>query len=189
MKKLYCYVDETGQDTKGKIFLVSVVISGKKEKEQFENKLFEIEKRSGKKIAKWTRSKHKYKINYLAEIFSLKIIKKALFYGIFNDTKEYVALTTFTIAQAIYLKTKRDYRATIIIDGLNAKERERVLKGLKIFHIKYRKVRGLKEEASPFLRLADALAGFLRDYIEGKDYAKKISDKYKVFDFIQEIKK
>lgn len=25
-KKLYCYVDETGQDTKGKLFIVVVVI-------------------------------------------------------------------------------------------------------------------------------------------------------------------
>lgn len=189
MKKLYCYVDETGQDTKGKIFLVSIVISGKKEKDQFENKLFDIEKRSGKNTAKWTRSKHKYRIDYLSDIFSLKILRGALYYGIFNDTKEYVALTTFTIAQAIYLKTKKDYHATIIIDGLNTKERERVLKGLKIFHIKYRKVRGLKEEASPFLRLADAIAGFLRDYIEDKKYAKKIARKNKIFKLIHEIKK
>ena len=26
IKKLYCYVDETGQDTKGALFLVTVVV-------------------------------------------------------------------------------------------------------------------------------------------------------------------
>ena len=28
-KKIYCYVDETGQDTKGKLFIVSIVVVGK----------------------------------------------------------------------------------------------------------------------------------------------------------------
>jgi len=27
VKKLYCYIDETGQDTLGKIFIVSVIIT------------------------------------------------------------------------------------------------------------------------------------------------------------------
>jgi hypothetical protein len=27
MRKLYCYVDESGQDTEGKIFVVSIVIT------------------------------------------------------------------------------------------------------------------------------------------------------------------
>ena len=33
IKKLYCYVDETGQDTKGDIFIVSVIISAQAQEE------------------------------------------------------------------------------------------------------------------------------------------------------------
>jgi len=47
MQKLYCYVDETGQDTKGRLFLVSVVIPGK-ERESIKEKLETIEKKSRK---------------------------------------------------------------------------------------------------------------------------------------------
>lgn len=126
---------------------------------------------------------------YLAEIFSLKIFQGNIFYGVFKDTHEYVALTTYTIAQAISLKTQKQYQTTIIIDGLNKKERERVIQGLKSLQIRYRKVRGLKEQASPILRLADAIAGFLRDYIEGQKYTKEIYLKCKVAEYIQEIKK
>jgi len=110
MQKLYCYVDETGQDTKGRIFLVSVIIPGKKEREQLESKLLVIEKRSGKKLSKWGSTHLKYKLDYLKEVFSLKILQGDIFYGVFHDTHEYVALTTYTIAQAISMKTQTQYR-------------------------------------------------------------------------------
>lgn len=32
-QKLYCYVDETGQDTEGQIFVVSIVLTGKERDE------------------------------------------------------------------------------------------------------------------------------------------------------------
>lgn len=52
MDKLYCFVDETGQDTKGKFFLVSVVISGA-EREHLGKLLNETEQQSGKLEKKW----------------------------------------------------------------------------------------------------------------------------------------
>ena len=42
-QKLYCYVDETGQDTKGKLFLVPVVITNS-QKEKLRDKLNKIER-------------------------------------------------------------------------------------------------------------------------------------------------
>ncbi len=47
MQKIYCYVDETGQDTKGEFFLVSVVIA-KDERDNLIEKLEEIERSTGK---------------------------------------------------------------------------------------------------------------------------------------------
>jgi hypothetical protein len=49
MQKLYCYTDETGQDTKGKLFLVSVVITEKELKDKIEHTLLSIERKTGKK--------------------------------------------------------------------------------------------------------------------------------------------
>lgn len=46
-QKLYCYVDENGQDTKGDIFIVSVVVTGK-ERDRLLNLCEEIEVESGK---------------------------------------------------------------------------------------------------------------------------------------------
>ena len=56
--KLYCYVDETGQDTQGRLFIVSVIIP--------ENRYViaqyssEFEYRTGKVRFKWGRSRLKY---------------------------------------------------------------------------------------------------------------------------------
>lgn len=48
MQKIYCYVDETGQDTKGELFLVSVVIA-KDERDNLIEKLEEIERSTRKR--------------------------------------------------------------------------------------------------------------------------------------------
>ena len=49
-QKLYCYVDETGQDTEGRLFLVSVVIT-EQEREEFARELEQIESEPGIRLA------------------------------------------------------------------------------------------------------------------------------------------
>lgn len=51
-KKLYCYVDETGQDTKGEIFVVSVIVA-QKDRDEIMELLETIEQETGKKATKW----------------------------------------------------------------------------------------------------------------------------------------
>jgi hypothetical protein len=47
MQKLYCYVDETGQDTGGQIFIVAVVVTGE-ERDDLLTLCEQLEKVSGK---------------------------------------------------------------------------------------------------------------------------------------------
>lgn len=54
MQKLYCYVDESGQDTKGEIFVVGIVIL-EQERERMEKELESIETISGKKPKSGTK--------------------------------------------------------------------------------------------------------------------------------------
>ncbi|RLE12666.1 hypothetical protein DRJ04_05780 [Candidatus Aerophobetes bacterium] len=72
MQKLYCYVDETGQDTKGKLFLVCVIILTKKEKEKIEKRLSDIEKETGKGLLKWRKTNFERRITYLRAILKIK---------------------------------------------------------------------------------------------------------------------
>lgn len=68
---------------------------------------------------------------------------------------------------------------TVIIDGLNNKEREVVRIELKKLKIKYNKIRGMKDEQSTFLRLSDAMAGFLREVFEKEEYTLKFIKRFK----------
>ncbi len=170
--KLYCFVDESGQDTKGELFLVAVILHDTKDFSELENKLESMEGKTGKNKLKWKKTSKDIKRRYLEELINIKELKGSIFYSTYNWTKEYSKLTSLTIAKAILAKNYTDYEVSIVIDGLNDKERDIVRSELKGLKIKYRKIRGMKDEQSVFLRLADTMAGFLRDATEKQAYTK-----------------
>ena len=170
--KLYCFVDETGQDTKGELFLVAVVLKEAGDLIALEKRLEEIEQKTGKRKLKWKKTNNRIKNLYLEELLRIKELKNAIFYAQYRSSKEYSKLTSLTIAKAVLMKNEKDYSVTVVIDGLNDKERETVREELKKLKIKYSKIRGMKDEQSVFLRLADTMAGFLRDAMGGESYAK-----------------
>lgn len=172
LTKLYCYVDETGQDTKGELFLVVVVLKEIENLSSLEIKLIEIEDKTGKKQLKWRKTSNAIKKTYLGRLLQINDLKRSIFYSKYRDSKEYPKLTSLTIAKAVLAKQEKNYSVTVVIDGLNDREREVVREELKKLKIKYRKIRGMKDEQSVFLRLADAMAGFLRDIDEEKKYTK-----------------
>lgn len=172
MQKLYCYVDETGQDTEGVLFLVTVIIT-EKERENLRDFLLKTEKETGKKLLKWHRTNFDIRNNYLSKVLGSWFLRHSVFFSRY-ETKAYVELTILTTAKAILQRAKGDYKATIFVDGLNEKGIRRFAAGLRKLKIRVRKVRGIRDESDPLIRLADALAGFLRDYIEGQNYTKKL---------------
>lgn len=184
--KLYCYVDETGQDTKGELFLVAVVLKEIAGLEALERKLEKIEERTGKKQSKWKKISRNIKKKYLEELIHVKELKNAIFYATYKASKEYSKLTSFTIAKAVLAKESNNYTVTVIIDGLNDKERDIVREELKKLKIKYRKIRGMKDEQSIFLRLSDAMAGFLREVYEGEEYARQFIKRFEKANMITE---
>jgi hypothetical protein len=185
--KFYCYVDETGQDTKGNLFLVAVVIKEISGVTRLERKLEEIEQKTSKKQLKWKKTSNQVKKQYLEELIRIKDIRNSVYYSQYHSSKEYPKLTSLTIAKAILMKDKKDYVVTVIIDGLNDKEREVVRTELKKLKIRYRKIRGMKDEQSVFLRLADAMAGFLRDYTEGESYTVTFMKRLRTAEIVIEI--
>jgi hypothetical protein len=107
---------------------------------------------------------------YLTRILQLSQLTNSVFYMSFQNTQDYTALTIRTLVYAISARVTGEYRASIIIDGLNVKEQQRVARGLRENKIRRRKLTGGKEQSTALLRLADAMAGFLRDYEESKAY-------------------
>lgn len=178
MKKLYCFVDETGQDTKGKFFLVVVVTSNLDLVGPVGVKLQEVEEQSGKKKYKWGKTVETAKIEYFRLISQVKNLHDSIYFSVYHGNSEYVPLVSLTIAKAVLARGSGfNQMVRIIIDGLNDKEKERISKELKKLKIRYDKIRGMRDEKSSFLRLADAIAGLLRDSLEGQEFAQQVSKK------------
>lgn len=187
MQKLYCFVDETGQDTKGKLFLVAIVLKEKSKIDFLEKQLEELEQATKKRKLKWTKTPYIIKKQYLLGLLELEELREAIYYSVYKESKDYTPLISLSIAKAIIAKQKGEYTVKILIDGLSRREMEKVRKELKKLAIRYKKIRGAKDEQNVFIRLADAMAGFLRDYTEKKNYTDLIVNKLKETKIIMEV--
>lgn len=167
MEKLYAYADETGQETAGGFFLVAVVVIGA-ERDVLLGWLVEVEKETGKGLVPWHKSRHEARVAYVDRALGEPRLKGAIFYSVYPGTRAYRDLTLLTIAKALGERTRhRPYKVTVVIDGLRREEARHVAVGLRRIRVPVRKVRGAREGSDPLVRLADAMAGFLRDAEEG----------------------
>ena len=165
-QKLYCYVDETGQDTAGEFFLVSLVILDD-QREELKEWLKKLEKESGKGQKKWTKATRKQRKAYMEQIVADKRFSELIYYSHYTNSRSYVDLTILSTAKAILVKAKEPYDARVYVDGMQKSERRAFTAGLRRLHVHVGFVRGLTDQADEFIRLSDAIAGFLRDEMEG----------------------
>lgn len=170
MQKLYIYVDESGQDTEGRLFIVAVVVISDADAK---NDLFglceTIEQRSGKGTAKWKKAKSAKRLEYLRCIFAEKKFTGSLRYAVFSNTAEFDLATIKGIAKAIQWKQPSDSTSIVLVDGLSKTKRREYAQELRKLGIRVYKIRGVaKDENDALIRLADALAGFIRDVLDNK---------------------
>jgi Protein of unknown function (DUF3800) len=165
--KLYAYVDETGQDTSGQLFIVAVVIV-RGDGDPLRHALREVERDSRKLDKKWTKSRPTQREAYMRSILNLKPLHGSLYYAIHRNTSDYVDLTIQSTAQAVLGNMASSDQATILVDGLARSERQGFARRLRQQSIVVDKVRGVKDESDALIRLADAIAGFVRHSIEEK---------------------
>jgi hypothetical protein len=79
--KLYTYVDETGQDTQGQLFIVAVVIV-RGDCDPLRQALQEVERGSRKLDKKWTKSRPAQREAYMRSILNLKLLHGSLYYAL-----------------------------------------------------------------------------------------------------------
>lgn len=172
MSKYYCYIDESGQHTMGKIFVVSIIIPF--DREELEKILINIEKETGKNKVKWIKTKESRKMDYLNQIFKLTILKDCIYFSLFENSKEYKALTVLSVVKAVKDKKFTDKKGTILIDGLNKHEIMWFSKEIRRQGLKTDKVRGIKDQNSAIIRLVDSICGFVFEAKSGNKNAMKL---------------
>ncbi len=187
-KKLYAYVDESGQDTEGFLFVVSVLIL-ENELDKICEELEPIELETKKKNMKWNKAHHAFREAYIEKLLKTEKLRGKIFFEMFSDTKKYIELTSFATAKAILKKSGNgEYKVTVFVDGFKKKEIEIFSKGLRDLNIRTRKIRGVKkDENNAFIRLVDAICGLIRDKEDGNEWAGKITAKLIKERYIREL--
>jgi hypothetical protein len=163
--KAFCYVDESGQDTKGVLFIVAIVTSGQ-EKEHLRQVCEEIEQASLKGQRKWTKTAYDRRLAYIRQALERPIFAGKLSFAVYRDTQDYATLTVKAIAAALSTKGAAEHDVTVLIDGLPRSQEQVVGLQLRRHGVNAKKVRGLKDENDALIRLADAMCGLVRDALE-----------------------
>jgi hypothetical protein len=166
--KLFCYVDETGQDTLGDLFIVAVIVVPSN-REQVRLICEAIERQSGKHRLKWYESSQPVRIAYVRSLLSQLPDDVQLCFAHYQNSLDYLTLTVDAIANTINQSAKQgpertaDVKVTALVDGLPRSQERAVGSRLRRRGLRIDKVRGVKrEENDVLLRLADALCGFVR---------------------------
>lgn len=164
--KIFCYVDESGQDTRGRLFIVSVVVTGN-ERNQLRLRCEDIERRSGKGERKWSKTSRARRVSYIQELLEQKANFGRLYYRVCEGIEDYLTATVDVIARVLEINASHDSDTTILIDGLSRSLERAVGLNLRRLGIHVKKVRGLDEENDALMRLADAVCGLVRAGLEG----------------------
>lgn len=115
--KLFCYVDETGQDTQGRLFVVAVVVT-ESERDELRQQCSAIELESGKGQRKWVKSKHDRRLAYMRQVVNIPALHGRLCFSASYDHANYLEETVRAIAGSLRLAENAEFQATVLIDGL-----------------------------------------------------------------------
>ena len=92
-EKLYCYVDETGQDTKGQLFIVSVaIVADDSQREIALQRCTAIEHKTGKGRRKWTKTRHPQRASYIENILEEPLFQGQLYFSVYSESTDYLSL-------------------------------------------------------------------------------------------------
>lgn len=178
-KRFYCYVDETGQDTEGNIFIVTIVVP--ENRDEVLKYVEEVEEKSGKGKFKWGRAKPDQRAKYMEMITAQKKFPLKFYFSVYKDTKEYKTSTIITIVKAIQeIKNFKQHKFIISVDALGKKDQRFYGSQIHKLGIPSRKVKGVtRDESNALIRLADSVCGFVRDVLEGAEEDKTLKPIYK----------
>jgi hypothetical protein len=87
-QKLYCFVDETGQDTKGELFIVAIVISAE-DLFLLKATVERNEQECKKGLRKWFNTNRQRRHKYIQQIINTDLFKGKVCYAHYHARKDY----------------------------------------------------------------------------------------------------
>lgn len=183
MRKLYCYVDESGQHTAAQpgresVFVVAVA-AFEDNRDMLIEACTQYERESGKRRRKWRTADREAKMTYTRMIFTDKRFVDTLSYYVVRGPEkiDFDESTIEGIVRTIELRGAEDeYTAELHIDGLTASKRTEYSVELRRRGLRIRRVHLASDDHDPLIRLADALAGLAREAEEGEKESRTLID-------------
>lgn len=173
-KKLYAYVDESGQDTAGRMFIVAVVVTDER-REELRQALEAVETASKKEIRKWTHTPRTRRTAYIEGVCRLVQLRRNIFSLVDTSTRSYDLATATATARAILHLGYAERTVSVFVDGLPKSHAPSFTATLRKYGIHTHKVRGVRrDENEPLIRLADAICGLQRDALNGQVWARAL---------------
>lgn len=165
-RHLYAFVDETGQDTGGELFIDAVVIA-EQDVDAMRQACQRIERENEKGAWKWHRVSSTRQAAYARRVMNDTTFCDRLFFSVHRGSRDYFSRTMDTIGCALEAFDADDAKVTVVIDGLPPAHEQQVSHALHRRGVHTRKVRGARDASEPLIRLADALCGLVRAARDG----------------------
>lgn len=186
-QKLYCYVDETGQDASSEFFIVVAVITeGDQQHLNQDLLLAEHTTKIGEK--KWHKARASVRTDFIRYILKNNATKGKVYYGRYTKPLPFFFPMLETIAKAIQASVADDlYEAIIYVDGIDKQKARELTNALRIKGIKAPYVRSARDESEPLIRLADRWAGCIRDGFEQESLDTELVAKATRSDYLKSV--
>lgn len=164
-KRIEFYVDESGQDTRGKFFIVAGVAV--KNSDELRQHCESLEKTSGKGGKKWAGAERTRRLAYLRTAISdASSFGATVFYCVFRKTTDYDGATIEGIARAMRRLSTRNSSVFVYVDALGGEKGREYGTRLRKLGCSLKRVRGRADENEPLIRLADAVAGAAAEWLK-----------------------
>jgi len=161
MQKLYCYVDESGQDAGSEFFVVVAVVSDANQ-DELRSKLIITERETKIGMRKWHKATQGRRIEYLRKVLEKGLGRGELFFGKYKKPLPFFLPTLEVLEQSIKRKAPKRYRAMVYVDGIDYKKAGELTNALRVRGITLNFVKSIRDESEPLIRLADRWAGCVR---------------------------
>ena len=171
MQKLYCYVDEAGQDDASRFFVV-VALTSDKDQDTLRKQLEDVEEQAQTHGLKWHKSRHERRMRYLSLVLDRKIAFGEVYVGRYQKPIPYFFPVIDVIEKAVKRAAKGRYRAVIYVDGINKTIAKALTNALRTRGVSLRMVKSRKDENEILMRFVDMWAGCIRSaLLDEKDGA------------------
>lgn len=165
-KKIYCFVDETGQDAGSEVFIVVAVIVAESPN-ILRQQLIEIEKIAKIGKTKWHKLRNTDRTQFLSAVLKIRTAEFKLYFGQYKKNLFFFLPLVETIAKSIKDFAPKNRQAIICVDGIDRQKAGELTTALRDRGIKLKYVRTARDESEPLIRLADRWAGCIRLGIKG----------------------